>query len=192
MIRWVFVLFFVSFFSEIVFAQTKLPSGIEPEVIGVQTKIESWITERMKRVVSTTLEEKAYKISTQVQVRKKKLEGKTSELPFDMQLGWLDNEEFSSNRPQFELPSLTDSPLENFEITSIEISLGLSEKLDVEYVKKMESWLNKRVRNDFGPKAKAKVSTIGSLPEEKTVEAKKETKKWEDYLKDYQYLLGFL
>lgn len=183
---------FINFIIGFSFAQSKSSSGLDPEVIGVQTQIESWVTERMKRLVSTTLEEKAYSISAQVKIRKRKVEKSTSELPSDMTLGWLENGELSSGRPQFDLPSLADSPLENFEILRIEVSLGLSEKLDKQYVDKMESWIKKRVRRDFGRRAVAKVTRIGSLPKEKVEIPPEKPKTWEDYVKDYQYLLGFL
>lgn len=175
------------------------------ELIEHKTQLENLITDRMRTTIATTLEKSAFDVSVNVKLKEFKPPKPEPRRPEDinpaapkledLQMGLIDAEELIRNyQAQIEELRLKreeankvkdDKPL--FEVTGVQVIVGLSEKIPEEYRGEFSAWLEKRVKADFGKLGTSAVNVI-----KQKVEPLPEPKTYIDHIRDFQPLIGVL
>lgn len=173
-----------------------------------KSKLEQLITERMENAIAVSLERGAFEVNVSVSLvehripKKINKEGQDSVgrkdeiLPEDLTMGLLNAEDLLKSY-QAELEALKQAKAsaernvreDLFDIKEVNITVGLTDLLDDTYAKVFQTWLSKRVSQEFGRVGTAKVGKIKVKPkpkEEKIVEPKT----WIEHARDFQSLLG--
>ncbi len=177
------------------------------EQVELQTRIEAQITEKLRSVISTTLEKGAFDVSASVKIAEvidKRVTEKTqdvkkeekSPVPSDASLGLVNAElllkkyQDEAKEKQSQRRETIEGKIERrYKITAISVSVGLDESLAEDYRSQFKQWLVKKVKSDYGAIASADVTVVKQKPIKPQVEKPKSL--W-DRVSEIQFLLGFL
>lgn len=184
----------MSFFSASVNAQK-----IQSHVLELQNRIEMQIDRNLSNLISTQLAPTTFEISSRVKVvevppapAKPDKKKEANQWPAGMELGSIDvREVIEAYKAEIEqLKIYREATKEvvadsKFNITGIEIVVGLSDVYDDAYIAQFGEWLTKRVKYDYGAVAKATVNRLKTLPV-------KEIEPVKPGIKDFLPLLNYL
>lgn len=179
MMRFLLALFLV-FASVFAKAQAPAPAPATMEKALVKNRVETMITQQLFQALQTTLEKNSYEVYVEAEVEKRPSAALTESsvspllkepIPTDMTLGVIDAEPlirmYADKIARLEKEKAPDPTLENYEIKSITINLGLNANYPENYKKDMDAWLRKWVRFNLDQNAKINVDYIKSPPPKK-------------------------
>lgn len=157
------------------------------DIFGTKAYLESLMVERFTRELSTRLDKDKFKISANIQVarvkRKPAQESPLDDTYTDLELGFLDPDKLldQANEPQ------VTSFLQNFDVRGITVMAGINEALGEDIRKETETWLQKRVKDEFGSRGESAVQFI-KVPDKEKVAEKIQSPI--EMLRDFQDLAG--
>ncbi|HPI40703.1 MAG TPA: hypothetical protein PLJ21_07850 [Pseudobdellovibrionaceae bacterium] len=187
MIKKYLILFLISFvflFSQFLLAQNNNPNQVTNELLEVRNKLEKDIQENLSSLISTQLHRESFSVAARVQVQlipppEKKKEEKIEKEPppAGLDLGIISAYELAeSYEKQLEELKLKKDELNKqttpsqFQITKIEILVGLNPEYGNDYFKKFESWLKTKIKKDYGSIGFAGVNALSNKKIEKKIE----------------------
>lgn len=177
---------------------------LSSEALEVKNKLEIEIQKSLNNLISTQLSPESFSLGVRVQLTSLKPPApnetkKAEDLPIGMDLGAIDVRELvSSYEKQIEELKLKKEDKKDdknqFQLSLIEVTAGLDESYGDEYIKKFSSWLQNKMRAEYGSVVKTTVNKLNlkklaPKEEEKTKpenkpEVKPEPTMW-DRVKDF-------
>lgn len=185
------------FATQIASAQVKVKS----ELMDLRNRVEAQVTSRMQNVIATQLEPATFEVAARVVVVEvppaPPAPSKNQEyerLPAGLGIGSIDVREIVDGyqREIAELKAFKESEKEKdagptYNISYLEVIVGLDASYSEEYQAKFSEWIAKRVEFDYGKGAVASVNKIDRVPKLPREEVAKDP--WKDWLSLLPYLL---
>lgn len=154
------------FLSSEVLGVTQLSS----EALEVKNKLEIEIQKSLNNLISTQLSPESFSLGVRVQLTSLKPPApnetkKAEDLPIGMDLGAIDVRELvSSYEKQIEELKLKKDDKKDdknqFQLSLIEVTAGLDESYGDEYIKKFSSWLQTKMKAEYGSVVKTTVNKL--------------------------------
>jgi hypothetical protein len=172
------------------------------ESLGVKTRLETLLTERVSSLIATSLDRDAFKVNVQVELLRivTKSGGLTptddneaiEEIPKSMSLWMLDTENvLTEHRIERNMASIDQPEIEkvSYQVENVSVTVGLLKEFAPSYVEEFKGWMQKQVQAQFGEKGLVTVSTIEPKPYIAEPAAPPPT--FFERLTEYQNALGF-
>lgn len=196
--------FFLIFFS-VVATLISLPAQaqVTAKMMEVRAKLEKDIQENLRNVIGTQLETQTFSVAVNIQMKETKppepaplKKPEVSDKPLGLDLGVIDvqglmdsyERELAEARAKQEPKNKNTEP--QFQISSINVTVGLDERYPEAYRAEFGQWLSKRMTSDYGSLAKSAVNVIRLTEKTKAEIEQEKTKTWLDHLKSLQALAG--
>jgi hypothetical protein len=165
-------------------SSTVRAQSLTSESFDVRNRMENEIQKNLQSLISTQLDTKKFTVAVRAKVipipppkdEKKKVEIET--LPAGMDLGVIDVREIlASYEKQLEELKIRQDLLKKddtikYQISSLEVVVGLDETYGDEYINKFSSWLKTKMKADYGATAKTVVNKLQLTTEKKVDEEK--------------------
>lgn len=156
-------------------------SQLTSEVLDVKNKLEKDIQQNLHHIISTQLEPNSFFVATSVKAilipppKAKNNKPETDALPAGVDLGLISAFEMAESyeRELEELKLMKEQVKDppRYQVTKIEVLVGLDESLGEEYMNTFKTWLQTKVKKDYGPLAVANVNkfTKKVIPKEEPI-----------------------
>lgn len=156
--------------STVVLARTGSAQEMTSEALDVRNRLESEIQRNLLSLISTQLDPKLFTVAVRVKVAplapaKGNEQAQKEGLPAGMDLGTIDVRELlNSYDREIETLKLRQEykkdEVSKFQITSLDVNVGLDESFDQDYEKKFSTWLVAKMKFDYGTIASSKVTRV--------------------------------
>jgi hypothetical protein len=153
------------FFSIASWGQANLSS----DVIKIRNNIENDIRKNLEDLIATKLEKKTFNVAVRVQLSpiqppKKEKDENSKRLPDGMDIGGIDVrnlvDSYEKKIAEMKIQKELTKDGKQYQISSLEVFVGLDEHYPAKYGKELQKWLQARLSKDYGSVAKSTVSAI--------------------------------
>lgn len=172
------LLLFSSVFSSLASGQA---NNLASDVVKMRNNIETEVRRNLEDLISTKLNKKTFNVAVRAQLspiqppKKEKPENEKG-IPEGMDIGGIDVrnlvDSYEKKIEEIKIQKEQIKEAKQYQISSLEVFLGLDESYPAEYGKELQKWLQARLVKDYGRVAKSTVSTI--TPQEKKAPEVKE------------------
>ena len=151
------------------FAVSALAQNLASDVMKMRNTIESDVRKNLEDLISTKLERKTFNVAVRAQVApiqppKKDKHENNERMPEGMDIGSIDVrnlvDSYEKKIEEMKIQKDQSKDGKQYQISSLEVFVGLDESYTEEYSKELQKWLQTRLTKDYGHVAKASVGSI--------------------------------
>lgn len=139
------------------------------DVMKMRNTIEADVRKNLEDLISTKLEKKTFNVAVRAQVapiqppKKDKNDG-NERMPEGMDIGSIDVrnlvDSYEKKLEEIKIQKDTSKDGKQYQISALEVFVGLDESYPEDYGKELQKWLQTRLNKDYGHVAKASVGAI--------------------------------
>lgn len=154
----------IALFTVNVFAQ-----NLASDVMKMRNTIEADVRKNLEDLISTKLEKKTFNVAVRAQVApiqppKKDKNESNERMPEGMDIGSIDVrnlvDSYEKKIEEMKVQKDQSKDGKQYQISSLEVFVGLDDSYPEEYGKELQKWLQTRLTKDYGHVAKASVGAI--------------------------------